>query len=291
MSNKPRIDSGTRKKQILKALAVTPLTARQLEILSVTFKDPFTGEEFIRRVLGRMRDRGEVLEFKFPNGKKYWRPSRLGYKEIYGPDKPTPKKKSFYRPIATINEHHSRRLAELLVKLQVSAFFNDYEVLEIFGDRQIELALENGRTKFPDGAIKLKIKSKGRKNYYNLKLELDCGSEWGYTSEAEDSLNKVIQFYLDHEAQSDESYKMIMLFDEPTVRLQHFMKRVETLNPHPDRRVIKAGLLDKVLLSVDPFQEALILDWDLQATSIVPGKKGPLHTVPAPQLDLAAVAC
>ena len=93
-----------------------------------------------------------------------------------------------------------------------------------------------------------------------------------------------------HEGAAEGTYRVVMLFDKASSRLQHFLDRVEEINSDPRRRIIKAGLLDNVLKHGDPLRWPLLLDWDRQLAAMLPGHKEAAQTIPAPLLDVALVA-
>ena len=114
MSSKSRVDSTTRRQQILQSLAVTPLDAGQLVRLSTTFCAPFTDRLYVLRAMARIVRDGFALEFVYPDKSKYWRPSKEGYRLLHGPERSLPKKTAF-KPISPSLERHTRRLADLMV--------------------------------------------------------------------------------------------------------------------------------------------------------------------------------
>ena len=286
MSSNSRVDSQNRRQQILTALTVTPLDSRQLESLSYTFDDPFTDEQYARRAMARLVQDGYALEFSFPDRTKYWKPSRLGYQMVYGPDKSLPGRRA-YRPVSPSLERHTRRLADLLVKVQVAARVAGVEVTYLYGDGQANFTF-GSQTKIPDAVIGLKMR--GRRSY-TLVFELDCGTEPVYSTKSRESLDKMISFYLDHEASIAGSYRVVTLFDRPSSRVNHFLDRVTQINADPRRRVIKAGLLDNLLEHGDPLSWPLLLDADRQLTAMLPGSEAAAQTIPAMLLDAAPVAC
>lgn len=290
MSNKSRTDCYHRRKQILGALAVSPLTAEQICALSATFLDPLKQPAYVKKLMARIRDVGDILEFTYPDGTKYWRLSKAGYKTLNGDDYKVPQKRALYQPLSRSLWYHCRRLAAVLVKLQVSAHSHGIDVLELYGDKQI-LLRQGERKKLPDGKIALKLKLNGKKSYHHVFIELDCGTEWGYQSEVDDSLNNLIQFYLDHHAASEQPYRVLMLFDKPSRRVHHFLNRVKELNRQPNQRIIKAAVVDQLLQHENPLQSPYLLDWDQQLTSLLPSKHPAGQQIPLPKLDLASAAC
>lgn len=285
MSTKTTIDSYTRRQEILTALTVTPLDSRQLCSLSQTFEKPFSEEQYVRRVMARLvRDR-YVLEFVFPDRTKYWKPSKLGYQLVYGPDKPIPGRRA-YRPISPSLQRHTRRLADLLVKLQVAAYEQEVEIAFIYGDGQTTLSRES-TVKIPDAVIGLKMK---KRKTYTLVIELDCGTEPVYSSKSRESLDKMISFYMDHESSIGGSYRLLVLFDQTTARMHHFLDRVAAMNHDPRRRVIKAAPLDTVLQHDDPLTWPILIDEDRQLSAMLPGREINAQTIPSPILDVPIFA-
>ena len=287
MSSKSRINSQRRTEQILSALTVSQLDAVQLEKLSQSFDEPFTAEVYVRRKMDSLKQEKLVQEFQFPSRKKYWKLTRQGYQRVYGPDKPIPTKPSVYRAISPSLERHARRLTDLLVHLRVTAFHAAIEVAFIYGDHQSKFT-QDGVTKVPDTMIGFKMK--GRKTY-TMVIEFDCGTEPVYSEKARESLDKLIRFYLSHEGASDTSYRVVTVFDKPTVRMEHFVDLVAEINSDPRRRVIKAVFLDRLLRSSNPLQEPLLTDWDRQLSAMLPGHAAAAQTIPSPLLDAELVAC
>ncbi len=286
MPSNSKEDLQARRQQILTALTITPLDAEQIRKLSITFAVPFTGEEYVRRVMDKLHNDKLVVEHTFPSSRKYWKLAKLGYQQVYGPDKPLPSPKT-YRPISPSLERHTRRLADLIVKIQVTAHLSDIEIVFIYGDGQASFT-SGGVTKIPDAMIGFRLR--GRKQIYTIVFELDCGTEPVFSPQARDSLDKTIAFYLQHESSFDGSYRVAMLFDKPSIRLDHFLDRVAEINTDPRRRVIKAGLLNNVLKHGDPLRWPLLLDWDRQLAAMLPGNKAAAQTIPSPLLDAQLVA-
>ncbi|MCG8449821.1 MAG: replication-relaxation family protein [Pirellulales bacterium] len=286
MSSKSRVDSRVRRQQILTALTVTPLDARQLAQLSVSFDAPFTDEQFVRRAMARLVRDGYAREFRYPDRTKYWKPAREGYRLVYGPDKPLPGRRA-YQGVSPSLERHTRRLADLIVKLQVAAHLRGVEIAFLYGDGQATFR-QQSQSKVPDLVVGFKVR--GRKTY-TLVVELDCGTEPVYSTKSRESLDKMIRFYLEHEASIEGTYRVVTLFDRPSSRVNHFLDRVAQLNSDPRRRVIKAGLLDNLLAHGDPLSWPLLLDWDRQLAALLPGNEAAAQTIPTPLLDSAPVAC
>lgn len=285
MSTKPRIDSHRRRREILAALYVSPLTARQILALSETFAQPFTEEVYVRRKMLSLVREGYVKEFTYLDQTKYWRLSRMGHEALHGPDKPAPGWRA-YRPISPSLERHTRRLADLQLALQISAYRSDVRVMFLYGDGQVTLTCGEKR-KIPDTVIGLK--KKGYKTY-PLMIELDCGTEPVYSTKARESLDKAITFYNDHEASIRDTYRVLTVFDRPSVRMAHFLDRVRLMNDRPQRRLHKAVLLDTLLDHVDPLYWPLLLDEDRQQSAILPGLEVSAQTISIPFLDAPVFA-
>lgn len=173
------------------------------------------------------------------------------------------------------------------MNLQVAAHLAGVEVAFVYGDGQAMLT-HAAQTKMPDAVIGLKMK--GRKTY-TLVVELDCGTEPVYSAKVRESLDRMIQFYLDHEASIAASYRVLTLFDRPSSRMGHFLDRVAALNRDPRRRVVKAALLDNLLEHGDPLHWPLLVDADRQLSAILPGREAAAETMPAAILDAPALAC
>ena len=286
MSNKNRINSQQRTEQILAALTVCQLDAAQLLKLSQTFDEPFNGKLYVLRKMNKLKKNGLVYEYTFPDRCKYWKLSREGYRHVYGPDKPIPTKPSVYRAIRPAVERHARRLADLLVQSQLAAFRSGAEIMYLYGDHQCSLK-HDGATKVPDAIVGLKLR--GRKTY-TIVFELDCGTEPVYSQKSRDSLDQLIRFYLAHEASHDTSYRVVTVFERATVRVEHFLDRVEQNSQDSRRRVIKAVTLDRLLAYQNPLQEPILLDYDRQVSAMLPGNESVAQTIPAGILDSVAMA-
>lgn len=285
MSTKPRIDSHQRRHEILAALYVSPLHARQLWTLSETFTQPFTDEMYVRRKMLSLLREGYVKEFTYLDRTKYWRLSKMGYEALHGPDKPLPGWRA-YRPISPSLERHTRRLADLQVKLQVAAHRSGIRVMFFYGDGQITLSVGE-RKKVPDSVIG--FKKKGYKTY-PLMIEFDCGTEPISSPKSRECLDRAVEFYHDHEASIPDTYRVLTVFDRPSVRMLHYLDRVRELNRNPQRRLHKAVLLDSLLDHDDPLSWPLLLDEDKQLSSILPGREVNAQTIPSPILDVPVFA-
>lgn len=283
INNKAKL--AVRRQQILNALLVSPYDSRQLCAMSEAFTVLFEDESYVRKAMNRMIAKGQVIGFEYPNGRAYWKLSKDGYRAVVGPDKVYPKA-SFFKPISPSLEKHTRRLADLDVALRIAAHRQGYEIVDVSGDHQVQLVVGE-RIKIPDRFYKLKQKYNGRNRYYSLLFELDCGTEWGYSAQGEDSIQREIQFYLDHYQTVDEKYRVIKLYNQPSLRLPNYVERVGQLNRNPDQQPIKAGLLQDVLANPEFLELPILRDPINDSVSMIRRPKPAPIENPQRMMDVA----
>ena len=80
---------------------------------------------------------------------------------------------------------------------------------------------------------------------------------------------------------------MVMLFDKPTMRLPHFVERVEQINTDPRRQPIKAGLLDDVLRRPAFLEMPLLRDPRNDAVPMIGSVAHAKEKLPQVKMDFA----
>ncbi|MCA9249123.1 MAG: hypothetical protein KDA42_18500 [Planctomycetales bacterium] len=122
--NPLKIQFTLRDRDILAALARTPLTATQLLEMSQTFVEPFTQERLVRRRLQALTAAGWAATFRYFTTEagvlNYYKVAPAGYRLLNGEDAILPKR-SFFNPVSPSLQQHTRDLADFIVHTQVHA--------------------------------------------------------------------------------------------------------------------------------------------------------------------------
>lgn len=269
-----------RDRELLTALDVSPLDARQLARLSVTFREPFTSEKFVRRRMNRLREAGLVVHFHYQTDcvgtAKYYKLTRDGYRFVAGPDKALPRR-SYFAAVSPSLQKHTRSLADFIVHTLTAAHLQNVKVPSFYGENRLELT-HGERSMRLDAAAQLKIKGY---RPYNCLFELDCGTEPVYSNRQRESLSQKVRFIFDYEQTCKETFRHYVVFADASPRMANYLQMVADLNPNSQRTICYATTLDRYLNSVDPFRAPVFFDHKRRPASILPSPQMELSLPPA----------
>jgi hypothetical protein len=178
MTNVPHQHHVTpRDHQILAALDITPLTAKQLRKLSGTWPQPFQALRTLRERLQALSELGLLRIYRYATlypgqPEQYYVPTRSGFETLHGPDV-APPTKGHFAEIAISRQAHSRGLAEFLVHVQVAAHRAGVEVSGLYRENALQLSTGE-ESVYPDAAFVLFAADKTE---YRFFVEIDCGTE------------------------------------------------------------------------------------------------------------------
>lgn len=166
-----------RDQELLAAVDWSPLTARQLLKLSVTWPQPFRHLRTIRERLQQLTEAGLMKTFRyatlFPGQpENYYLLTRAGYAVVHGPSAISPPKGCFSE-IAISRHTHTRGLADFLVHTAVTAHHSGVEIAELHRENSLRLTADE-ESVYPDAGFLLFGHDDTPLRFF---LEIDCGTE------------------------------------------------------------------------------------------------------------------
>lgn len=163
--------------EILAALDLAPLTARQLLRLSTIWPEPYKHQRTLRERLQQLRETGLVKSFRYATlypgqPENYYGLSRAGFQALHGPDEQPPTKGHFSE-VAISRHVHTRGLADFLVHTMVAAYHSQVEVTGLYRENSIRLTAGE-ESVYPDLAFVLVPPDGLPLKFF---VEIDCGTE------------------------------------------------------------------------------------------------------------------
>ena len=104
---------------MLQALDYAPLTARQVEKISMTWETPFNATRLVRERLQRLSEAKLVTTHRYAildrgQPENYYLLSRRGYQLLHGPDSQPPTK-GYFSPAGLGRQPHQRAISDFVV--------------------------------------------------------------------------------------------------------------------------------------------------------------------------------
>jgi hypothetical protein len=266
----------TRDLDVLQALEMTPLSARQLLRLSKTFPPAFTDERKLRARLQILRERGQVHQWPYVIAGRgmpcYYTLARRGYALLHGPHAAPPPKRAF-REIAISRQQHTFALAEFLVHTAIAAHRGG-TLLQNVG-RENSVRLDAGEDHlYPDCSFTL-VPPDGRT--LRFFVELDNGTERVRSAKDADSWDRKIHLYEATQDQSADRFRVLVIATRGSDRLTHILTRAATLTQNPLRTLFYGIELPCFLAEAAPLTTPCFRDHRLEPAALVPALR-----VPAP---------
>lgn len=261
--------------EILTSLDRIPLTARQLSVVSESFRQPFSDEALVRRRLGRLKQVGFVQSFSYSlvsegRAPKYWKLTRAGYRVLYGSDIALPGTR-YFTAVSVGNHVHTYSLASLVAHLVAMAARNSIEMDQYA--RENSFKLEVGQSSvYPDGAFRL-VQQNQPERPFSFVVELDNGSERVRSLQDIESIQRKVQTYDHHQSQyrRDDPARYLVLFitTRSERRLEHVLSMCSSLIRNPDRTLFLGATLND-LLAADPFIEPVFKSNNRLKRTLIP---------------------
>ena len=253
----------SRDMEILTSLDRTPLTPKQLQVVSQSFQRPFANETLARRRLGRLRDAGFTRCFPYSlvsdgRAPKYWKPTPTGYRLLYGQDSELPNRR-YFNEVSVGNHFHTHAIAELVSHL-VACGSKHGIVMDRYM-RENSLVLEANQHKvLPDGAFRLTRKHQPDRPY-SFVLELDNGTERVRSTRDVESIERKVRAYDAHQSQfkRDDPNRYLVLFvtTRSVTRLNYVLDSCAQLIRNQNRTLFLGATLES-LLACNAFENPVL---------------------------------
>ncbi|EMI16462.1 hypothetical protein RMSM_06620 [Rhodopirellula maiorica SM1] len=249
--------------EILTSLDRIPMTPRQLQVVSESFRQPFSDEALVRRRLGRLKDAGFLQAFPYSlvsegRAPKYWKLTRAGYRIIYGSDASLPGRR-YFSEVSAGHHVHAHSLASMVAHLEASAARHNIEMDQYARENSIKFHSGQSHVS-PDGAFRLLHRYESARPY-SFVIEMDNGSERVRSNKDIESIQRKVQTYDHHQSRykRDDPARYLVLFvtTRSERRLEHVLSTCSSLIRNPDRTLFLGATLE-ALLAVDPFSEPVL---------------------------------
>ena len=264
---------GPRDIQILTALERCPLTAEQLQRLSVTFVMPFRDTNNLRRRLRRMAKAGYLSSWPYAvatdgRSPRYFKLAREGYRILHGVDCRLPKRRRF-EAISPAHHHHTFCLAELTVHVLVTAIRNGCAIEHFAPENSVRLECDPF-TLIPDCSFVIR-RPDGRT--FPFVVELDNSTERVRSKLDVESIERKIRGYDAHQSvfahDDPERYLVLFVATRSQRRVQHILDLAAMVMRQP-RRTVFVGTTLNSFLQCDPFTDAVLQDHRGLKRTLVP---------------------
>lgn len=280
---------GARDHEILAALDLTPMTARQLVRLSSTWPKPYRRARTIRERLQHLAEVGLVRTYRYATlhpgqPENYYVLSRAGLQFLDGPDE-VPRSKARVGEVSIPRQVHTRALADFLVHTMVAAHNSAIQIAHICPENSLPLTA-GSETVYPDLAFSL-ITAEGLSlRYY---VEIDCGTERLRSRLSSRTWQRKARVY-DRVADAGNRFRVLVV----TVRagherLRHIIATAAAEQRNRQRTLLYGITLDDYLASESAVTDGVFQDHHGRPQALVPDMKKFARPIARP-LDLRVSA-
>ena len=233
MAIKPstKIIGANRRRAVLDALLLTPMTSKQLsQYLVARFGIRLPKQNFARmmkRLLAPPRVNGKVSsplikKFHYSTESRgeliYYKLTENAYRSIVDTEEKLPTK-AFFRPISLSRQPHTRHLADIVVKFHADAQRNGQVIRDEYRENELALHVEQETLK-PDRAFQLVTP----RSPFNFLIENDEGSERQTTAADYESLQQKVEFYFRYQKLLQHPIRVLFFFSRPGERMNRFLE-------------------------------------------------------------------
>ncbi len=181
--------------ELLRALDYAPLTARQLEKLSMTWEAPFRSTRLVRERLQRMGEAKLVSVHRYAildrgQPENYYLLSRRGYRLLHGPDSQPPTK-GYFSPAGLARQPHQRAVSDFVVHTACGAHRSGIRFTGFYRENTIRLAAD-GQSIYPDASFALVTRDD---KVFRFFVEIDNDTERIRSQKDADSIERKIRTY------------------------------------------------------------------------------------------------
>jgi hypothetical protein len=267
MASKRSIIYTARDQQIHEALALTPLDTRQLLKLSQAFDQPFTSDRKLRERMQEHAAAGWIHTYTYATPTagqlNYYRLSQEGFRLLYGPETPLPKRSAF-REVSPALQRHTRHLADVIVQTNIHAHRLGIQILNQLGENKLTLSLGD-RLQKPDYSVRLVT----RDDAYTFYDEMDESTEPIMSTKQRESLEAKIRFHEDYQNATGERYRVRMIFAQVSARMAQFVHLARKYSTR-QRVIFYAVYLEDYLKHGSSFTSPMFLDHFNRLQSLIP---------------------
>lgn len=272
-SNYARLLTG-RDHEILAALDLAPLTARQLLRLSGIWPEPYRHQRTLRERLQRLGEVGLVKTFRYATlypgqPENYYVLSRAGFQVLHGPDEEPPTKGHFSQ-IAISRHVHTRGLADFLVHTMVAAHHSRIEITGLYRENSIRLTAGE-ESVYPDLAFVL-ITHEGQ----SLKffVEIDCGTERLTSPVSNRTWERKARVYdrVQDEVAGNRFRVLVVTVRATSERMKHVLATAAGVQRNPDRTLFYGATLYGYAASELAVTAPVFIDHRDRPQSLVPAR-------------------
>ncbi|MEX1096298.1 MAG: replication-relaxation family protein [Planctomycetales bacterium] len=275
--------------EILSALDRCPLTVAQLLALSVTFADRFASDSRVRGRLQALRSAGWIQRWQYATTDRggapdYYKLTLAGYRLLHGEGAEPPSKRAFHE-IGMAHQHHTRCLAEFIVRTAVAADAQGLPMLDFCRENSLRLPI-GAEALFPDCAFRLRLPDQS----LHFVVELDNGSERIRSDQDVESWERKIRLYEAYQNQSTGRFRVLVITTRSRDRLERILRAASELSSNPQRTLFYGVHLDDYLHSNRPVTEPCFRDHRGRAVALVPALQLSLPRSGAPTVPRVARA-
>ena len=222
----------SRDEEVLRGLALCPLTAAQLLTLSQTFRQPFPS---LRKVRARLRVLAARHQHVAPlvctwqyatagiNPLNYYTLSRLGFQMVFGPE--AEGSAAYVRPVAIARQRHTQALADFIVHTSVAAVRVGVAIAEASRENTVRLDVSGGSL-YPDYSFTLRTTTD---NTFTFFTELDNGTEPVFSTKDRDSWERKLRLYSAYALQSGTRFRVLIVSTNRPERVEHILALANAL--------------------------------------------------------------
>ena len=230
MANKsPRWQQTSRDRDILAALDLCPLEAKDLLALSQTFAQPFGSLDRVRRTLKRLQAAGQVQAWRYAvvgdsggAAPLYYKLTLDGYRTLHQDADAVPPTKRYLSELSVARHQHQRHLTKYIVQTHVAAHRHGLRIVDSHAENTYRIETPLGPL-FPDR--RFTIVSPTGSRFTNC-IELDNSTESLVSSTSVDSIELKIKKYLHDLAACDYAYRVQFVVTRSSRRAQHIRQLV-----------------------------------------------------------------
>jgi hypothetical protein len=259
--------------EILTALDIGPLTARQLLKVSQTFDQPFTTERYLRKRLQALCESGRVRRWRYatagrsaPDSPNYYMLTALGFKLLRGPDA-TPPTKRYFAPVAPMRQQHAHALAEFMVHTTVCATRRGIRLSGLCRENTFWLPVGE-EILCPDAAFQL-IAPDGREFSFFLEIENNGQRMRSQSADAE-TWERKVRLYEAFQDGCKKRFRVLVVTTRQTERLGHILGLAASLTRNPDRSIFYGTSLPHYLDQAEAVSSPCFLDHRGRRVALVP---------------------
>lgn len=271
-SNSPGWLVTPRDVEMLRALDYAPLTARQLEKLSITWESPFGSTRLVRERLQRLGEAKLVSVHRYAildrgQPENYYLLTRRGYRLLHGPDSQPPTK-GYFSPVGLARQPHQRAVSDFIVHTACGAHRSGIRFTGFYRENTIRLTAA-GQSIYPDASFALVTRDD---KVFRFFAEIDNGTERVRSQKDADSIERKIRTYDAVQDQSPEQRFRVLFISgrNSQERLDHILEAAAEVVRNPNRTLFYGATLVSYLTTAFAVTSPAFIDHRGHRQSLVP---------------------